>query len=345
MKHASISTSPASARARCSAGWYALCWLLTGALGITTSGALASDLPSALEQAYTVARADTSGANADYIPELANADSDGFGIAVVTVDGEVFKIGDADVAFAIMSAAKPFTLSLLLQQRGTDFVARRIGVEPTGRPFNALKGIEQGTGELNPMVNAGAIATVSYVSAGTPRARWAAILKHFGRLAGEDLSVMETVLSSVSTTNFRNRALANLLQSEGRLGADAASTLEVYNKQSCLGVTAVQLARMGATLASRGVDTRTGEPVLDPEIVDEVLAVMLTSGFYDESGWWAYTVGIPAKSGVGGGIVAIAPGRLAVATFSPRLNSAGNSVRGILAIRHLADQLKLSLFE
>jgi glutaminase len=304
------------------------------------------DLQSALDAAYDAVAADSSGTTAQYIPALANADPEPFALVIVTAEGEVYSRGDIDTVFPIMSAAKPFTLALLLQQRGADFAHEHIGVEPTGLPFNALDGIERGRGQpMNPMVNAGAITTVSLLTVEEPEQRWPLILDAYSRFAGEPLALMADVLKSVSVSNYRNRALVNLLQNEGWLGADPTSSLDAYNKQSCVAVNAVQLATMGATLANGGINPLTGEEVIEPQYVDEVLSVMMLSGFYDESGWWAYTAGLPAKSGVGGGVVAVVPGKLAIAGFSPRLSEAGNSVRALRAIQHLSASLDLSLFK
>ncbi len=302
-------------------------------------------IEAAVERAYTTFAPLEEGENAQYIPALAQADPDSFGIVVFTVDGRVIARGDTQQPFAIMSAAKPFTLALLLQQQGVDVVLERIGVEPTGLPFNSLEGIDRSRQQpLNPMVNAGAITAVSLLEVDAPERRWAMILDYYSRFAGAPLTLMGDVYKSVSESNYRNRALVNLLQVEGWLGADPATTLDVYNKQSSVAVTARQLAAMGATLANAGVNPLTGERVLDEALVDEVLALMTLGGFYDESGWWAYTAGLPAKSGVGGGIVAVVPGRMAIVGFSPRLSKAGNSVRGMRAIQSISQELGLSLF-
>jgi glutaminase len=320
--------------------------LLLASVLFTAPAARTQDFQASLDAAYEAVAADTSGEVAQYIPALASADPDRFALVIVTADGDVFSRGDADVIFPIMSAAKPFTLALLLQQRGADFVRETIGVEPTGLPFNALTGIERGHGHpMNPMVNAGAITAVSHIVVDQPEQRWPIILDTYGRFAGEPLNLMPDVLKSVSVSNYRNRALVNLLQNEGWLGADPTASLDAYNKQSCVGINTVQLAVMGATLANAGVNPITEARVVDTRHVDEVLSVMMLSGFYDESGWWAYSAGLPAKSGVGGGVVAVVPGEMAIAAFSPRLSEAGNSVRALRAIQHLSEALDLSLFK
>ncbi len=321
---------------------------LLAAVLLAAAAASAADnrLERAVEAAYERNVGVTDGENARYIPALAKADPERFGIAVVTIDGMVVARGDTDRPFAIMSAAKPFTLALLLHQLGTEAVVEKIGVEPTGLPFNALEGIERGDRRpMNPMVNAGAITAVSLLRADRPGQRWTLIRDFYGQLAGEPLPLMEDVYRSVSTSNYHNRAIINLLQEHRWLGAEPDETLDAYNRQSCVAVTARQLAVMGATLANGGVNPVTGRRVLEAQYVDEVLAVMLLNGFYDESGRWAYRAGLPAKSGVGGGIVAIVPGEMAIVGFSPRLSPAGNSVRGAGAVESISRDLGLSLFQ
>ncbi|WP_162846077.1 glutaminase A [Seongchinamella sediminis] len=319
-------------------------------LALASAGAPAAALDTAaleaaVDSAYRAYRDHNEGDPAQYIPALAAAEPDRFGIVVMTADGRVIARGDSGTAFPIMSAAKPFTAALVMQQRGPQAVVRELGVEPTGDPFNALTGIIRQRNEpLNPLVNAGAITAVSLIQAAEPEQRWPLLLDYYSRFAGEPLHIQEDVYRSVAGSNYRNRALVNLLQQESWLQAEAASTLDIYNKQSCVAVTARQLAVMGATLANAGVNPATGERVLEAPLVTHLLALMTLSGFYDESGWWAFTAGLPAKSGVGGGIVAVAPGKLAIATFSPRLSPAGNSVRGMLAIQAISRQLGLSVF-
>ncbi len=299
-----------------------------------------------IDEAYARFQAVAEGENAQYIPALAAADPEAFGIAVVTVDGKVYGKGDTKQPFAIMSAAKPFTLALLLQQRGAGTVLEKIGVEPTGLPFNSLEGTDRSSPHpLNPMVNAGAITAVSLLQVEKEEQRWPMILDYYSRFAGEPLGLMEDVYRSVSGSNYRNRALVNLLESGGWLEAEPRATLDVYNKQSCVAVTARQLAAMGATLANGGVNPLSGQRVLAADLVDEVLSVMMLSGFYDESGRWAYTTGLPAKSGVGGGVVAVVPGRMAIAAFSPRLSPSGNSVRGMRAVEYISGALDAGLFQ
>ncbi len=303
-------------------------------------------LQAVVDDAWRECRTDTGGELAQYIPALAAADPNDFAVVIATVDGRVFAAGDAGKPFAIMSAAKPFTLALLLQQRGPQFVMDRIGVEPTGLPFDALSTVDRSPpGPLNPMVNAGAITAVSLLQADSPAQRWQELLDWYGAFAGEPLALLEPVYRSVSSGGLHNRAILDLLELHGMLGAPQDETLDVYNRQSSVAVTARQLAVMGATLANGGVNPVSGKRVLDADNVDEVLSMMLMAGFYDEAGRWAYTAGLPAKSGVGGGVVAVAPGRMAIVGYSPRLSGAGNSVRAMAAVAYISRQLQLGLFD
>lgn len=315
-------------------------------LALWTAPAFAQDrISEVLAAAYRFAMDVKEGTTAQYIPALATADPDKFGLVIITAGGSIYTQGDVDHRFPIMSAAKPFSLSLLLQQKGGEFVLENIGVEPTGLPFNSLTRIEREKNKpLNPMVNAGAITAVGLLHNENQKQTWSSIAAHYNDYAGAELSVMEDVYHSVGTSNYRNRALAYLLRLEGWLQADPLQTLDVYNKQSCVGVTASQLAMMGATLANGGVNPSTGNRVIDSQYVDEVLSTMMLNGFYDESGWWAYRVGLPAKSGVGGGVVAVVPGQMAIVGYSPRLSPSGNSVRAMAAIRYISEELGLSVF-
>ncbi|NCC26321.1 MAG: glutaminase, partial [Deltaproteobacteria bacterium] len=285
--------------------------------------------------------------NADYIPELAKVPSELFGVAVATVDGRIFVAGDADYMFSIQSVSKPFTAALVLQEHGNSGVlVEKIGVEPTGMPFNSVLAVELlESRAANPLVNAGAMATVSLVPARNETERFSKIKGCYEALAGQKLSVIEEVYRSESATNQGNRAIAYLLGKHGRIYGDPDKVLDIYTRQCSIGVTARQLAMMGATLANKGVNPISGKRVLDARHVPKILALMTMAGFYDESGRWAYDVGLPAKTGVGGGIVAVAPGRMAVAAFSPRLNQAGNSIRAMRAIEYISGRLGLNLFE
>ncbi|WP_298632638.1 glutaminase A [uncultured Umboniibacter sp.] len=302
-------------------------------------------LQQAVDEAYEEFKDDDSGKNADYIPILTEVPSDLFGVVIATRDGKLFVAGDIDYRFSIQSVSKPFTAALIMQQQSPDAVKENIGVEPTGMPFNskvALALYEQRS--VNPMVNAGAIAAVSLVEASDEEERWDLILKNMEGFAGGELEILDEVFESEYSSSASNRGIANLLLNDGRLYADPEESLRVYTMQCSLGVNTRDLAIMGATLANGGENPVTGDRVLAEEHVPELLAIMATAGFYDESGEWMYSAGLPAKTGVGGGIVAVVPGEFAIAAFSPRLNEAGNSIRAMQAISHISGKLGVGVF-
>jgi glutaminase len=285
------------------------------------------------------------GANADYIPILTETPSDLFGVVIVTREGKVYSAGDVDYVFSIQSVSKPFTAALVMTQQGTEAVREKIGVEPTGLPFNSKMALEiYDDRSVNPLVNAGAIAAVSLVQANSEEERWNLVMQNISAFAGRPLTVLEKVYESEYTTAFGNRAIANNLYNYGRLYSDPEEALRVYTRQCSIGINAKDLGVMGATLANLGVNPLTGKRVMPAKDVPELLAIMATAGFYDESGDWMYDAGLPAKTGVGGGIVAVVPGRFAIATFSARLNEAGNSVRGLRAIRDIAGELGVGVY-
>jgi glutaminase len=298
-----------------------------------------------IQEAYDKYKGDTRGKNADYIPELAKVDSKLFGIAVVSTDNQSVSVGDTKTAFSIQSIAKVFSLALALQEHGPDKVFEKIGSEPTGRAFNSpVAVVDMPTHTANPLVNAGAIATVSLITGATPQEKWNKILSFYGRVAGEKLTLIDAVYKSEAATNTGNKALSYLLAKYDRIYADPFQSVDVYTKECSVGVNAVQLARMGATLANHGKNPATGEQVIKRENVPEILSAMMMAGLYDGSGGWAWHVGIPAKSGVGGGIVAVMPGKGAIAVFSPPLDEAGNSVKAQEVIEYVAKRLDLDLF-
>jgi glutaminase len=306
----------------------------------------ADDLKETVNSAYNKFKNDKSGKNADYIPELAKVPSELFGIAIVTVNGDVYTAGDVDYTFSIQSVSKPFTVGLVMQQQGEQIIIDKVGVEPTGLPFNSVMAVELLTTRSgNPLVNPGAIATVSLVAAKNGEERFHKILDFFNHLSGSTLSVMEDVYQSETSTNFRNRAFGHLLHVYDRIYSELMSAVDVYTRQCAIGVSARQLAVMGATLANNGVNPVTKIHVIDKPYVSKMLAVMMMAGFYNESGKWAWDTGLPAKTGVGGGIVAVVPGQMAIVGFSPRLNEAGNSVRAAKAINDIVKKLGLNLFE
>jgi glutaminase len=318
-------------------------------LGLAGAGAAeisAKEFQGVVNAAHAKYKDLKDGKNADYIPILTKTPSDLFGVVIATREGKIYVAGDVDYKFSIQSVSKPFTAALVMTQLGPAVLDQNIGVEPTGLPFNSRLAIElyKDKRSVNPLVNAGAIAAVSLVQATSEQDRWNKILGNISDFAGTPLTVLEDVYQSEYTTAFGNRAIANLLYNYERLYSDPEEAMRVYTRQCSIGVSAKDLAMMGATLSNLGVNPLTKKRVMPAAHVPEVLAIMATAGFYDESGEWMYTAGLPAKTGVGGGIVAVVPGRFAIATFSPRLNAAGNSVRGLNAIRDIAGQLGVGVF-
>ena len=300
---------------------------------------------SVVREAYEKFRGDTGGKNADYIPYLAQVDSKLFGIAIVTADNQVFTLGDVNYSFSIQSISKVLTLALAMEELGPDNVFQRIGSEPTGRAFNSVPAVvDMPTHTGNPLVNAGAIATTSLVSGKDANEKWNKILGFYSRAAGERLTLIDEVYKSEAATNTGNKALSMLLAKYERIYADPFESVDVYTKQCSVGVNASQLARMGATLANNGVNPATREQVIKRDHVPYLLATMTMAGLYDSSGYWAWHVGLPAKSGVGGGIVAIVPGKGAIAVFAPPLDEAGNSVKAQRVIEYVANKLDFNLY-
>jgi glutaminase len=302
-------------------------------------------IKAAVDKAHATAVSLKGGANADYIPYLASVPAELCGLAVVTADADVFTAGDAEYGFAIESISKVFTLALVMELIGPQAVKDKIGVDPTGLPFNSVMALELHDGKpVSPLVNAGAIATASLVPGQTADECWGRILDTQSRFAGRQIQLSNEVNGSEQTTNFHNRAIAWLLYSAGACYSDPMRAVDVYTRQCSTLVTAVDLATMGATFANGGVNPRTGVQVVKRENVPHILAEMTMEGLYETSGNWAYTVGLPGKSGVGGGILAVAPGKLAIAGFSPPLDPAGNSVRAQAAVAAVARDLGLNLY-
>lgn len=302
-------------------------------------------LKAAVNQAYTMYESDSTGKNADYIPYLAHVDSKLFGIAVVTTDNKCYTLGDIAYSFSIQSISKVFTLALAMQEHGSETVFEKIGSEPTGRPFNSVDAVvDMPTHTGNPLVNAGAIATTSLISGNSADEKWNKILAWYGKAAGAKLSLIDEVYKSEAATNQGNRALAALLLKYQRIYSDPLEAVDIYTKQCSVGVNVRQLAQMGATLANNGVSPVTGEKVMKSEDIPHILSTMTMAGLYDGSGGWAWHVGLPAKSGVGGGILAVVPGKGAIAVFAPPLDEAGNSVKAQKVISYVADKLDFNLF-
>lgn len=302
-------------------------------------------IQKAMEKAYAYASTITGGKNASYIPALANVPSDLLAIAVVTVQGELLTVGAADTPFAIESISKAFSLAYVMDLIGMEQLRTKIGADPTGEPFNSVMAIELHGGKpLNPLVNAGALATVSLINGTDSDEIWGNILHHFNEFAHAGLMVNQEVYQSESAANQHNRGIAWLLDSYGYFYNTPPMIVDLYTRMCSLNVTTAQLALMGACYANGGINPVSQKRVVKEEHVPPILAEMCMSGLYDSTGDWMYKAGIPAKSGVGGGLVAVVPGKLAMAAFSPPLDSAGNTVKGQAALQSIINELQLNLF-
>jgi glutaminase len=318
----------------------------TGAPYVSTGQLPSPEQVKALvAEAHERFKANTEGQNSQVYPALARVPSNLFGICVVGTSGNVYAIGDSDHEFTIMSVSKPFIFALVCEALGPEQVREKIGVNATGMAFNSLAGIERDPdGRTNPMVNAGAIATTSLVPGKTLAQKWQFIHDGLSRFAGRTLPLNDEVYASASETNFRNQSIARLLQSYGRIYMDPAEATDLYTKQCSLNVSARDLAVMGATLADGGVNPITKERLAGPMTCHYTLAVMATAGLYETSGDWLYDIGLPGKSGIGGGIVTVSPGKGGLGTFAPPLDKAGNSVKGQLVAKFLSQRLGMDLF-
>ncbi len=318
---------------------------MSGADRYVSTGSLpgADHVRTLVEEAHARFASVDTGAPSDVYPALAEADPSAFGICVAGVDGALHEVGDTRAPFTIMSVAKPFTFALACDAVGIAVARDRLGVDATGMPFNSVEAVERRGGRTNPMVNAGAIATVDLLGPDVDGA-WRTVQEGLSSFAGRDLELDAATFESARTTNHRNRALAQMLETFGVIEGDPLALLDVYTRQSCLSVTAVDLASMGATLADGGVHPVTGRRVVSAAACHATLAVMATAGLYETSGEWLYRVGLPGKSGIGGGIVTVSPGKGGLGTFSPPLDPAGNSVRGQLVAEFLSERLGLDIF-
>ncbi|WP_186626619.1 glutaminase A [Rhodococcus sp. BP22] len=294
-----------------------------------------------LKDVFDACRDNTSGAVADYIPELAAVAPDGYGIALATSDGYVYEIGDTATPFTIQSISKPFTYALALTDRGEAAVARKIDIEPSGEPFNEISLDPITERPRNPMINAGAITSASLIKGRTRKHRFERIRAAYSRYAGRELTFNESVYASEARTGNRNRAIGYMLRSFDIIEEDPDAAVDLYFRQCSIDVTAADLAMMAATMANNGVNPRTRERALAPALVERVLSVMTTCGMYDGAGDWVARVGMPAKSGVGGGLLAVLPGQMGIAVYSPRLDQHGSSVRGVATCRELSTRLEL----
>jgi len=312
-------------------------------LGVT--GASAAELSprainAALDAAYEKYRGLQEGKNADYIPALAKVDPELYGIALVTADGKVYTKGDVSSEVSIQSISKVFTMAKVIEERGPDAISGNMGVDATGQVFNSIVAIEQHKGaEMNAMVNPGAITATSMVAGGSREEIWNKILAYYSDFAGRKLSVNQEVFESEAATNQRNQAIGRLMYAYGHIKENPDQATDIYTEQCSVNVNAKDLATMAATLANGGRNPVTGKQVLNSAYVPNVLAVMATAGLYDDSGQWLYRTGLPAKSGVGGGIIAVSPGRFGIAVISPPLDAAGNSVRAQKAIADISKAL------
>jgi glutaminase len=296
-------------------------------------------------EAYRRFKTNAQGESSRVYPALARVRSSRFGICVVGTNGNVHAIGDSEHEFTIMSVSKPFVFALVCEAIGVENARQKIGVNATGLAFNSLEGVERGpAGRTNPMVNSGAIATTSLVPGATLRAKWRFIHDGLSRFAGRRLPLNDEVYASASETNYRNQSIGRLLQSYGRIYMNPAEAVDLYTKQCALNVSAKDLAVMGATLADGGVNPITKKRVVDASVCHYALAVMTTAGLYETSGDWLFDIGLPGKSGIGGGIVTVSPGKGGLGTFAPPLDQAGNSVKGQLVAKFLSQQLGMDLF-
>src|SRR6187397_921429 len=305
-----------------------------------------ADIQKAVDAAYAKYKTLQEGKNADYIPALAKVDPNLFGIALVTPDGKVYTAGDVKTEVSIQSISKVFTMAQVIQEQGLESVEKRIGVDATGARFNSIIAVEGvrtvvGTGapEMNPLVNPGAISATSMVRGANADEVWKKIIGFHNDAAGRSLTVIQDVYKSESDTNQRNQAIGALMLAYGYIKNNWPQAVDLYTRQCSIGVNAKDLATMAATLAFGGKNPVTGKQVMDPAKVPGVLAVMSTAGLYDDSGKWLYLTGLPAKSGVGGGLIAVSPGKFGIGTFAPPLDAAGNSVRGQKAIAEISNKL------
>jgi glutaminase len=314
---------------------------VVAALAGTTAWAQSpAEIDAALKAAYDKYKGLKEGANADYIPALAKVDSNIYGIALVTTDGKVYSTGDIKSEVSIQSISKVFTMAKVVEDQGIEAIENNMGVDATGQVFNSIVAVEQYKGaEMNPLVNPGAITATSMVSGASRDEIWNKILTWYGDFAGRKLGVNQEVFKSESDTNQRNQAISMLMFAYGHIKDKPLQATDIYTEQCSVSVNAKDLAMMAATLANGGKNPVTGKQVMKAVNVPEVLAVMATAGLYDDSGKWLYHTGLPAKSGVGGGIIAVSPGKFGIAVISPPLDKAGNSVRAQKAIADISNAL------
>jgi glutaminase len=302
-----------------------------------------ANIEKVLNDAYNKFKDVKEGANADYIKELATVDPNIFGISIVTTDGQVYTAGDVKSMVSIQSVSKAFTMAKIIEEQGHQVIQDKIGVDATGEVFNSITAVERMRGkEINPLVNPGAIAASSLINGADSSAKWKSILQVHSDFAGRQLGLNVPVYISEAGDNLRNQAIAHLLLAYGRMYFDPVEATDIYTKQCAININAQDLATMGATLANGGVNPVTKKKVVSPETVMYTLPVMATAGLYDDAGIWFYNTGLPAKSGVGGGIVAVVPGKFGIGVVSPPLDKAGNSVKAQMVIKYVIEQLKVN---
>lgn len=310
-------------------------------LSLLTQAQTPKAIEDALNEAYNKFKDLKEGKNADYIKELANVDPNIFGIALITADGKVYTKGDITSMVSIQSVSKVFTMAQVIEEQGAQAVQDKIGVDATGMRFNSIVAVELQKGkEINPLVNPGAIAASGMIAGADSAAKWKHILQVHSDFAARQLAVNGPVYISEAGDNLRNQAIAHLLLAYGRMYFDPVQATDIYTKQCAINVNAKDLATMAATLANGGVNPVSKKKIVSPETVMHTLSVMSTAGLYDNSGIWLYHTGLPAKSGVGGGLLAVCPGKFGIAVVSPPLDAAGNSVKAQKAIGYIVDKLK-----
>jgi len=303
-------------------------------------------LENLLSELYDKYKSLMHGRLANYIPELAKADPNWFGICVVTVDGQVYEVGDYEQLFTIQSISKAFVYGLALEEHGRDYVLTKVGVEPTGDAFNSIIQLEESSKRpYNPMVNAGAIATTSLIKGSSPSERLNRLLGMFERYVGHNLFIDMPVFLSERTTGHRNRAMAHLMLNFGMIDEKIDEALDLYFQQCSVMVNCRDLATMAATLANCGINPVTQQRAVQGRYIRDILTVMYTCGMYNVAGQWAYKVGLPAKSGVSGGIIVVVPQKMGIAVFSPPLDSHGSSVRGMRVCEDLSERIGLHMFD
>lgn len=318
---------------------------ITSVFAQAKKGKAPAGLPyqTAIDNAYAKYKDLKEGKNADYIKELANVDPNIYGIALVTVDGQIFLKGDLDSRVSIQSISKVFTAALVIEEQGPKAIMDKIGVDATGLRFNSIVAIELQKGnEINPLVNPGAIAASSLVNGVDSAAKWKSILEIHEAFAGAPLKLNMPVYISEAGDNLRNQAIAHLLLAYGRMYFDPVQATDIYTKQCAINVNARDLAVMAATLANGGTNPITKKKVVSAETSAFTMSIMATAGLYDDSGQWLYAVGLPGKSGVGGGIIAVCPGKFGIAVISPPLNAVGNSVKAQMSIYEIVKELKVN---